>query len=93
VRRLLSDPRVYAAWLAALAAALFVAHATDPYVFGFAVFALGGATGGICLAGLFFVVWNPGASRWARWTVSAALLIAVAVVLGALAMLGSFRWA
>ena len=93
MRRLLADPRVYLAWPVALVGALFAAHATDPYVFGLAVFVLGAATGAIGVAGLFCVVLNPGASRRNKWMVSASLLLAVAVVLDALAMLGNFRWA
>ena len=93
MRRLLAHPRVYVAWLVVLVSALFAAYATDPYVFGFAVFVLGAATGAIGVAGLFCVVLDPGASRRDKWMVSAVLLLAVAAVLRALAMLGSFRWA
>lgn len=93
MKRLLSDPRVYVAWLAVLVMALFAAYAADPYLFGLAVFGLGGATGVICVVGGIFVILNPATSRWDRLAVSAALLLAVAAVLRALAILGTFKWA
>lgn len=93
MKRFLSDPRVYVVWLVVLVAALFAACATHPYVFGFAVFGLGAATGLVCLAGGFFVVLNPGASRRGRWTVSAASVLAIAAVVLALAILRTFNWA
>ncbi len=93
MKRLLSDPRVYVAWLVVLVGALFAAYAIDPYVFGFAVLGLGAATGLLCFSGGLFVVLNPGASRWARGTVLVSLLLAVALVVGSLAVLGTFRWA
>ena len=93
VKRLLSAPWVYVAWLIVLVASLFAAYATDPYVFGFAVFGLGAATGVICIAGCCFAVMNPGTSRRGRLTVLMALLLAVAAVLRAVAILGAFKWA
>lgn len=91
--KFLSDPRVYVAWLVVLAGALFAAYAIDPYVFGMAVFGLGAATGLLCVSGGLFVVLNRGASRRAKRTVGVSLLLAVALVVGALAVLGTFRWA
>ena len=93
MKRVLSDPRAYVAWLVLLVGVLLAAYATDPYVFGFAVFGLGAATGAVCAAGVYFVILNPGASRSGRQTVWASLLLAVAAILGSLAMLGTFRWA
>lgn len=93
MKRLLSDPRFYGAWLIVLVSALYVAYATDPYVFGFAAFGLGAVTGAICIAGGFFVVRNPSTSRWGRLAVLTSLLLAVAAVLWALAILGTFKWA
>ncbi|KAB2969694.1 MAG: hypothetical protein F9K18_00955 [Thermoanaerobaculia bacterium] len=93
MKRLLSDPRIYVAWPVILVAALSAAYATDPYVFGFAVFGLGAASGAICIAGGSFVLMNPGASRRGRLAVLAALLLAVAAVLWALSILGTFKWA
>lgn len=93
MKRFLSDPRAYVVWLVVLVAALFAAYATDPYVFGFAVFGLGAATGVVCLAGGLLVVLNPGAGRRGRWAVSVSLVLAVVAVLLALAILGTFRWA
>lgn len=93
MKRLLSDPRLYLAWPVVLVAALSAAYATDPYVFGFAVFGLGAATGLICVVGGIFVVLNPETGRWGKLAVVAALLLAVAAVLRALAILGTFTWA
>lgn len=93
MRRFLSDPRVYVAWLVVLIATLFAAHATDPYLFGFAAFGLGAATGVLCLTGGWLVVLNVGATRRSRWTVSVSLLLAGVAVLLALSILGTFRWA
>lgn len=93
MKRLLSDPRVYVAWLAVLVTALLAARAADPYVFGFAVFGLGAATGVISMAGVFFVVMNRDVSGWGKLAALASLLLAVAAVLRALAILGTFRWA
>jgi len=93
MKRLLSDPRVYVAWLVVLVGALCAAYAIDPYVFGFAAFGLGAATGLLCVSGGLFVVLNPGASRRAKRTVWVSLLLAVALVVGSLAVLGTFRWA
>lgn len=93
MKRLLADPRLYVAWLVWLVSALYAAYAIDPYVFGFAVFGLGAATGVLGVAGGLLVVLNTGASRRARWTVLASLLLAVAALLRALAILGTFRWA
>ena len=93
MKRLLSDPRFYVAWLVALVAGLSVAYATDPYVFGFAAFGLGAVTGAICIVGGFIVFRNPSTSRWGRLAVLTSLLLAVAAVLWALAILGTFKWA
>lgn len=93
MKRLLSDPRFYVAWLGFLAAGLAAAYATDPYVFGFAVFGLGAVTGAVCIAGGFFVVMNRAASRRGRLAVLVSLLLAVAAVLWAMASLSRFKWA
>lgn len=93
MKRLLSAPWVYVAWLIVVVASLFATYATDPYVFGLAVFGLGAATGVICIAGGYFVVMSPGTSRRGRLTVLMSLLLAVAAVLKALAILGTFKWA
>ena len=93
MKRLLSEPRLYVVWLFVLMGTLAAAYAIDAYVFGFAVFGLGAATGLLCVSGGFFVVLNPGASRWARATVLASLLLALAAVVGSLKVLGTFRWA
>lgn len=93
MKRFLSDPRFYFAWLVVLVAALSASYATDPYVFGFAVFGLGAATVVVCLAGGWLVILDPRAGRRGRWAVSVSLVLAVVVVLLAQAILGTFNWA
>lgn len=93
MKRLLTDPRFYVAWLVFLVLSLSSAYAIDPYVFGFAVLGLGAATGLVCLAGGYAVVKNRGTSRRGRMAVLTAILLAVAAFLAALAILRTFKWA
>ena len=93
MKRLLSDPRLYVAWAVLVVAALYAAYRTDPYIFGFAAFALAGVSGLIAVAGALFVVLRPGSSRSDRLVVLAALLLSGIAVLRALALLKTFRWA
>lgn len=89
----MADPRLYCAWPVLLVAVLYAAYVANPYLFGLAVFALGPATGLVCVVGTLFVVLARGASWPARVAVLASLVLSGAAVLGALAVLDRFHWA
>lgn len=93
MRKLLRDSRVYVVWLAMLGVALCATYQVDPYIFGFAVFALGAVTGLVVVAGVGFVVLARGASRRDRWVVLISLILATCALVAALSVLGSFNWA
>jgi hypothetical protein len=93
MRRLLSNPRTYVLWTGLVVAGLISAYQVDAYLFGFAVFALGAATGVATIAGALFVVAGPGVQPRARWTVVISLLLGVAAVFVAASLLETFHWA
>ena len=82
LRRMLSTPWPYAAWLALSAVWLVAARAIDPYVLGFSSLATGGVSAVLLLAAL---IWSP-----------RQLLLALAGWLPtawALYVLGTYNWA
>jgi hypothetical protein len=93
MKRLWSDPRVYAAWPVLVIACLYAAYKADPYIFGLAVLALGAATVLMLPIGTFFTLTSQGADRSTKLAVVAALILSVLAILGALAILGGFKWA
>lgn len=93
MKRRLSSPRPYLLWTGLEVAGLVSGYLIDPYLFGFAVFILGPATGLVTLVGVVIVIASPTVSPRARWTVAVSLLLGVAAVLLAFSLLGSFHWA
>lgn len=93
MKRHLANPRLYLTWTAVVVLGLIAACATDPYLFGFAVFALGALTAIVAIAGVALVITRPAANPRARWTVAVSLLFAGTAALVALEILGGFRWA
>ena len=82
VRRLLSTPWPYVAWMALSAVGLGAARVIDPYVLGFASLVAGGVSAVLLLAAL---IWSP-----RHWLLALAGSLPTA---WALYVLGTYNWA
>jgi hypothetical protein len=93
LRRVVESPWPYAAWALVVLATLAAAYAADPYLFGLAVFVLGGLSTAIGIIGGSVALLARTTDRRARALIGASLAVTAVALLAALRVLGTFKWA
>jgi hypothetical protein len=91
--RVVTSPASYAVWMAFVLVTLLVTYSGNPYIFGFAVFALAGLSAVVALAGLVVAVSSRSLSGAARAVIIASVVVAMGSTAVALMVLSTFKWA
>ena len=91
--RIVTSPVSYAGWVVFVLAVLLLTYSGNPYIFGFAVFALAGLSAVVAVAGLVVAISSRSLGGPARAVIIASVVVAMGSTAAALMVLSSFNWA